>query len=220
MLLGNVPSGHCASCRLCCIFLCRRIWLLEWQVSLFLSLLAPLLIALPDAVVSYAPFEFHLILGSGVGLCSELKSAMCCSFLLWWPWSTSLPLRILLLRVGIGLFDWLMVGCTHCLLVPFLLFRLLILSTILPLLVYTLGEWVVPLLLLRLSLTCGLSLLLLPDGRLLCIPLRTFCWCWRGGSLVPVGRMSASLALLLNCLNGSSVQYDACNLVLSGRYTS
>ena len=32
--------------------------------------------------------------------------------------------------------------------------------------------------------------------------------------------MSASLALLLNCSSGSSVQYDACSLVLFGRYTS
>ena len=32
--------------------------------------------------------------------------------------------------------------------------------------------------------------------------------------------MSASLALWLNCSSGSLIQYDACNLVLSGRYTS
>ena len=34
------------------------------------------------------------------------------------------------------------------------------------------------------------------------------------------GRMSVSLALLLSCLKGSWVLYDACSLVLSGNYTS
>jgi hypothetical protein len=33
-------------------------------------------------------------------------------------------------------------------------------------------------------------------------------------------KMSVSLALLVNCSKGSSVMWDACNLVFSGNYTS
>jgi hypothetical protein len=39
-------------------------------------------------------------------------------------------------------------------------------------------------------------------------------------SVYSPGRTSASLALLVSCLKGSSVLYDACNFVLSGKYTS
>ena len=92
-------------------------------------------------------FVFHLTLGSGIGLCLGLKSAMCWSCLLLLPWPRSLLLKSLSPHASIRLSVGLMVGCILYSRSDVLIDRLLMSSIILLLSICTLvGELLVLLL--------------------------------------------------------------------------